>query len=118
MPLSIEKRVEENVAILELAGTLTLGPSLFELRNWAREVAASAKLSGLVLDVGRITSVDSSGLGELTIVYTAVSRHDCPMRLVGCSSSLKKMLQMTHLDAVLICVDDFATAKQQLRRPV
>ncbi len=115
MALTIGTRMEEEIAILELEGSLTLGPSLVSLRNAAREVLAKPKLSGIILDVQRITSVDSSGLGELTIVYSSASRHSCPMRLIGVTSNLQKMLQMTHLDAVLESAEELGTAKQQLR---
>ncbi len=113
--LTIESRMEEQIGILELAGALTLGPSLVSLRNAAREILATPKLAGIILDVRQINSVDSSGLGELTIVYSSASRHGCPQRLVGVSPSLHKMLQMTHLDAVLESADDIATAKKQLK---
>ncbi len=115
MALTIGTRIDEEVAILELHGALTLGPSLVSLRNAAREVLAKPKLSGIILDLQHVVSVDSSGLGELTIVYSSASRHSCPMRLIGVSSNLEKMLQMTHLDAVLESAEDLQAAKKQLR---
>lgn len=115
MALSIGRRTEEGIAILELEGALSLGPSLVSLRNAAREVLTTPQLPGLILDVHRITSIDSSGLGELTIVYSSTSRHGCPMMLVGVSHNLQKMLQMTHLDAVLQSAADIATAKKRIK---
>ena len=115
MALTIGTRIEEEIVILELEGSLTLGPSLGFLRNAAREELAKTKLLGIILDVRRITSVDSSGLGELTIIYSSASRHKCPMRLVGVNPNLQKMLQMTHLDAVLESAEEVGTAKKQLR---
>ena len=115
MPLIIDSRMEDGIAILELEGSLTLGPSLVSLRNAARDILSNPKLNGIILDVQRVSSIDSSGLGELTIVYSSASRHSCPMRLVGVSSNLQKMLQMTHLDAVLASADQIVTAKQQIK---
>jgi anti-anti-sigma factor len=115
MALIIGTRLEEGIAILELEGSLTLGPSLVSLRNAARDVLARPKLNGIILDMQKITSVDSSGLGELTIVYSAASRRSCPMRLVGVNSNLQKMLRMTHLDAVLASADGLVTAKSQIK---
>lgn len=114
MALKIGTRTEDGIAILELEGSLTLGPSLVLLRNAARELLATPK-NGIVLDVGRISSVDSSGLGELTIVYSSASRYNCPLRLVGVSANLQKMLEMTHLDGVLLSAADLATARMQLK---
>ncbi|HEY7209761.1 MAG TPA: STAS domain-containing protein [Bryobacteraceae bacterium] len=114
MALTIATRMEDGLAVLELNGSLTLGPSLVSLRNAAREVLATPKLAGIILDVHQITSVDSSGLGELTIVYSSASRHNVPLRLVGVSANLQKMLQMTHLDGVLQSAGELAAAKRQL----
>ncbi|HLH02396.1 MAG TPA: STAS domain-containing protein [Bryobacteraceae bacterium] len=114
MALTIGTRLEDGLAVLELSGSLSLGPSLVSLRNAAREALANPAITGIILDVARITSVDSSGLGELTIVYSSASRRNVPLRLVGVSSNLQKMLQMTHLDGVLQSAPELASAKQQL----
>jgi anti-sigma B factor antagonist len=116
MALTIENRMEDGIAILELEGSLTLGPSLVHLRNAARDTLAKPKLDGIILDVRRITSVDSSGLGELTIVYSSTSRRNCPMLLVHVNSNLHKMLQMTHLDAVLASEEDISAAKSRIKK--
>ena len=115
MSLTIEARLEDDIAILQLAGSLTLGPSLVSLRNAAREMLAKPKLLGIILEVSHITSVDSSGLGELTIVYSSANRHNGLMRLVGVSPNLQKMLQMTHLDGVLISAETLTSAKKEIK---
>ena len=79
MPLKIASRIEDDIAILELSGTLTLGPHLNALRRTAREALEKTKLSGLILDVAGVTVTDSSGLGELTAVYLFASKRDCPI---------------------------------------
>ena len=115
MPLHIETIFDDDIAVFELAGALTLGPYLVSLRNAVRDVLSKPGLSGIVLEVTKVTAVDSSGLGELTIVYSSASRRNCPMKLVGVTSNLQKMLKMTHLDAVLASAADLATAKKQLK---
>jgi anti-anti-sigma factor len=114
MALNVTSRLEEQFGILHLTGSLTLGPSLSVLRDAAREVLNHSNLYGLILRVGDLTAVDSAGLGELTIVYTFASKRKCPIRLVGVSASLHKMLEMTRLDELLLAADDLASAKQQL----
>jgi len=115
MALQITSRTEETFGILNLTGSLTMGPSLGALREAAREVLSGGTLSGLILRVGEVTTVDSAGLGELTIVYTFASKRKCPIRLVGVSASLHKMLEMTRLDELLRSAADVASAKKQLR---
>jgi anti-anti-sigma factor len=114
MALQVTSRTEESFGILDLTGPLTMGPSLSALREAAREVLSSGKLSGLILGMGEVTTVDSAGLGELTIVYTFASKQKCPIRLVGVRPSLHKILEMTRLDELLRAATDVATAKKQL----
>jgi hypothetical protein len=106
MALNVTSRLEDNFGILHLAGSLTLGPSLSALREAARKVLGMGDLYGLILWVA-----------EVTIVYTFASKRKCPIRLVGVSPSLHKMLEMTRLDELLQAADDLASAKQQLKQP-
>lgn len=115
MPLSISSRVEDNFAVLELAGALTLGPSLSSLRETARRTLDESKLSGMILRVADVTTTDSAGLGELTVVYTFASKRRCPIMLVEVSSTMRKMLEVTHLDALLPSAADVHSAKKQLK---
>jgi len=115
MPLSITPRVEDNVGIIELSGSLTLGPSLISLREGARQLLTAPKLAGIVLLMRDVSVTDSSGLGELTVVYTLTSKRGCPIRLAECTASLRKMLEMTRLDGLLPCSRDVAAAKAELR---
>lgn len=117
MPLTIASRTEEGFAILELSGALTLGPHLPSLRRAVRKLLDETKASGLILQVSGVTATDSSGLGELTLVYSFASRRQCPLLLVGVSPTLNSMLEMTHLDGLLPAVPDIATAKKKLKRP-
>jgi len=114
MALQVTSKTEESFGILNLTGSLTLGPSLGALREAALEVLSGGKLSGLILRVGEVTTVDSAGLGELTVVYTFASKQKCPIRLVEVNPSLHKILEMTRLDELLRAATDVASAKKQL----
>lgn len=116
MPLTIDAHVEEGLAIVELSGALTLGPHLPALRRAAREVLERNQVSGLILQVSGLTATDSSGLGELTVMYSLAARRKCPILLVGVSPTLNAMLEMTHLDGLLPTAPDMASAKKQLKR--
>lgn len=115
MPLTITSRTEDQIGVLELSGTLKLGPTLHELRNKARELVEGKKVKGLIVEVSEITQTDSSGLGELTAVYSVASKKHCPMRLVGVSPELRKLLTFTRLDGVLPSSPDIASAKRDFK---
>ena len=117
MPLTVQTQIEDEFAIVELSGNLTLGPALGQLREQMRQLLTTGKkLSGVILRVGGIMQTDSSGLGELTAVYTMASRRGCPIRLVEATASLRKMLAVTRLDGLLPSADDIAEAKAEMKR--
>jgi len=114
--LTIRSRFEDGFGILEVAGQLTLGPKLSTLRADARKVLGNARVAGLILHVSEVTKADSAGLGELTFVYTLASNRGCPVRLVEAGAHLKRMLEVTHLDALLPTADNVASAKAEMKR--
>jgi anti-anti-sigma factor len=116
MPLSVTSRIEDGCAILELSGALTLGPSLNTLRDTARAVLSTNKVSGLILDLASVTATDSAGLGELTVIYTLTARRNCSLRLVKVSPRLLKLLELTRLDGLLQAAPDVAAAKKELKQ--
>lgn len=115
MPLTIGSRLEEDFAILEIDGSLTLGPALSSLRETARRTLDESRVAGLILQVADVTTTDSAGLGELTVVYTLATKRRCPIILVGVSPTLQKMLEVTRLEALLPSASDLACAKKRLK---
>lgn len=116
MPLNIASHTEDGLAVIELSGALTLGPQLPALRRTVREILEYTKPSGLILQVSGLSATDSSGLGELTVIYTFASRRKCPLLLAGVGPTLRTMLEMTHLDGLLPSVADLAAAKKRLKQ--
>jgi anti-anti-sigma factor len=116
LPLTVTSRIEDDFAIFELTGSLTLGPNLNVLRETARQVLSTGKLSGIILHMAGVTVTDSSGLGELTVIYSLASHKKCPIRLSAISPSLKKLLEMARLDELLPSCPDIPAAKADLKR--
>lgn len=116
MLFSVKTRSEDNFAVLELSGPLTLSPALSSLREAARKILGTPKICGLILHVSGVTSADSAGLGELTVVYTFASQRSCPLRLVGATPGLRKMLEMTRLEDLFHPVDSVSIAKKEMRQ--
>ena len=94
LPLTVTSRRENDHAILELTGSLTLNPALTTVREAVRQILKTHPVTEMVLDLAAVTAVDSSGLGELTVIYTMTTQHQCPLRLAGVNARLKKMLDL------------------------
>jgi anti-anti-sigma factor len=116
MALTVTSRIEDSFAVLELSGTLTLGPTLSILREYARTALSTpAKVQGIVLRVADISMTDSSGLGELMMVYTLTANRNCGIRLAEVPAHLRRMLEMTRLEELLPSSADISAAKRELK---
>lgn len=116
MPLSIGSRVENDIAILELEGTLTLGPALRTVRDTAQEAVSRGKLSGVVVNLAGVTTADSAGLGELTVVYKLAAKQGLGIAIAAASPLVRNMLEITRLDGLLPVGADLETAKALARK--
>ena len=54
----------------------------------------------ILLDLSRITYIDSTGLGALLGVWTAAQRRSCDLEIVNLSPRVDKLVSMTKLDQV------------------
>jgi anti-anti-sigma factor len=101
MSLVIRSRVEGSNAILELTGTLTLGPTLQTPRETARQILSGHRLSEIFPNLAGVTAVDSAGLGELAVVCAVTVRWKCPVRVEAANSNVRQILELTRLDEQL-----------------
>lgn len=112
MPLTVSSEMEDEIAILSLEGTLTLGPQLQSVHEAVTRLLPAYQPRALVIDASGLSAVDSAGLGELTIVYSLTAKHKIPLFLSGARPNLVAALEMTHLDALLPLAADVQEARR------
>jgi anti-sigma B factor antagonist len=98
MPLDIAESVREDVVILTLKGRLTLGES-----NLIREKIAALSAAGkhnVVVDLGGVDYIDSTGLGILVICFTSLKKHGGALKLVNPNKRNVVLLLLTKLHTV------------------
>jgi anti-anti-sigma factor len=83
--LTFTSRLEQNLAVLKLAGSLARGPTLQTVRAAVRQVLHTNPVDEILLDLAGVTAVDSHGLGELTVAYTVARQQRCSLRLARVS---------------------------------
>jgi anti-sigma B factor antagonist len=69
MEITMRLRELSGVAILDMSGRITLGDGSVVLRETVREQISSEK-KALIINLGEVTYMDSSGLGELISAFT------------------------------------------------
>jgi anti-sigma B factor antagonist len=74
--------------------TETSGLFKSEVKKWVPR----SKL--VIVDLGKVDYVDSSGLGTVLATYVSAKSAGCTLRLVNLSQRIKDLLQLTRLASV------------------
>jgi anti-sigma B factor antagonist len=89
-------RETADATILDLSGRITLGEGLGDLRDSIRE-ALSGTRKNIVLNLGEVSYIDSSGLGQLIGSYATVRERGGQMKLVNLQKKVVDLMQITKL---------------------
>jgi anti-sigma B factor antagonist len=98
MALEIAESVREDVVILTLKGRLTLGESNIVREQINQRVAAGKH--NIVVDLGGVEYIDSTGLGILVICFTSLKKLGGALKLVNPNKRNVELLLLTKLHTV------------------
>jgi anti-sigma B factor antagonist len=98
-----------DVTVIDAAGKITLGEGASLFRDTIRDQASQGKKK-LLLNLRDVSYIDSSGIGEMVSGFTTVTNNGGQFKLVGLSSRIKGLLQITKLHTVFDVFDDEAEA--------
>ena len=94
--MTIETRTSGPVTILDIHGKTTIGEGSAEVRKTVRELLQAGK-KDILLNLGDVSYVDSSGIGELVSSFTTVSNQGGQLKLLNLTKKLKELLAITKL---------------------
>ncbi len=109
MSMKLTTREVGGVTIVNLSGKITLGEGGLTLREEVRKLLAAGSKK-IVLNLGEVSYIDSSGLGELVSAYTAVKNAGGELKLLNLTSKVRDLLVITKLVTVFDVKDDEAAA--------
>ena len=98
MALDIVESTREEITILTLKGRLTLGESNIVRERIAQLAAAGKK--NVVVDLGGVDYIDSTGLGILVICFTSLKKVGGALKLVNPNKRNVELLLLTKLHTV------------------
>lgn len=107
--MKIAMRQAGEVTILEPSGKITIGVGDVALRDAVVEQIEAGHLKILV-DLAGVTTMDSSGIGELVSAYTTVSNRGGALKLLHLPPKVHDILAITQLITVFEVFDDEAEA--------
>lgn len=99
MSLKLETRQVGDVVVVDADGRITLGEGAISFRDKLAELREKGDLK-ILLNLGGVSYLDSSGLGELVSGYNAILAEDGMLKLMGLNKRLQDLLQITKLYTV------------------
>jgi anti-sigma B factor antagonist len=107
--LNISERQAGDITILDMNGKVTLGEGSVALRNTVRRLLGDGKKK-ILLNLGDVGYIDSSGIGELVSSFTAVNKEDGTLKLLNLTQKIQDLLAITKLLTVFDVFDSEADA--------
>jgi anti-anti-sigma factor len=105
MKIGLE-RIREGVVVIGLNGRLDAAAAR-EVQECLEEAFAGGS-TNLVVDLSKVSFIDSTGLGTLVSGLKVARRAEGDVRLVAPNSQVRKLLQLTTLDRVFRVSDSLA----------
>ena len=98
-----------NVAIIDLAGRITLNDGAGSIRTAVQGVLADGHKS-ILLNLGGVEYLDSAGLGEMSSAYITVARQGGKLKLLNPQAKVHNLLQVTQMYTLFVSFSDESAA--------
>jgi len=97
------------VTVLDISGRITVGEGNVILREIVRDLAEKGA-KAIVLNLGEVQYVDSSGVGELVKAHTTIRNQGGQLKLTNLNKRVHDLLELTRLSAVFDIQKDETSA--------
>jgi len=103
--MKIMKSEANNVTVLALKGKITIGSGDVALRE-AIDQAVNNGQKQLLVDLGGVSKMDSSGLGELVAAHNTVTAEGGTIKLANIPSKLYNIMGVAQIISVFDVFDN------------
>jgi len=107
--LNLTERQAGDVTILDMSGKVTIGEGSVALRTTIRRLLGDEKKK-ILLNLGGVGYIDSSGIGELVSSFTAVNKENGTLKLLNLTQKIQDLLAITKLLTVFDVFDSESEA--------
>jgi anti-sigma B factor antagonist len=107
--MKISTRQVDGITIVDCSGRITLGEGSVTLRETVSQLLSKAQKK-ILLNLGEVNYIDSSGIGELVSAFTTVRKQGGDLKLLNLTKKVHDLLQITKLYTVFDVKDDEAAA--------
>ena len=99
MAKTVTTRDSGDIKIIELHGKITIGAGDLQMREGI-QTALAAGAKKLIVDMKDVTTIDSSGVGELVGCYTTATHRGAKLKLMSLPPKISDVLTVTQLITV------------------
>jgi anti-sigma B factor antagonist len=105
----IQKRKKGDVIVLDLTGSLTVGANEQFFKDTVSDLI-SRKYNRIVVNLGSVEFMDSSGIGALVKSYTTITQAGGKLKLLQPNKMIRHTLKITGLLGIFEIFDEEAAA--------
>ena len=109
--MKVNVRSEGDVSVVDLSGKITIGEGDVVLRETVESLLKEGRTK-LVLNLSRISYMDSAGIGELVACYKRSRDKGGHLKLLNPSGKVYDLLQLTKLEEIFETYRDEGEAIQ------
>jgi anti-sigma B factor antagonist len=109
MSTTLSFRELGDVSVIDVAGQIKLGEGAVSVRDAVRQLVGKNQ-KRILVNLGEVTYIDSSGIGELVAAFTTVTNQGGQLKLLNLAKRVQDLLQITKLYTVFEVFDDEAHA--------
>jgi anti-sigma B factor antagonist len=102
-------REYSGITLVDLSGRISLGDGSALLRKTVRDLLEEGRTK-IILNLGDVNYIDSSGIGELVSGFTAVRNRGGELKLLNLTKKVNDLLQITKLFTVFDVFNEESTA--------
>lgn len=109
MPIITSTRQVGGVTIVDMRGRIVLGEESAALRELVCDLLRKGHKQ-ILLNLGEVNYIDSSGLGNLVSAFTSVRKQGGELKLLNLTNKVQDVMQITRLYTVFDILEDEALA--------
>ena len=109
MYMTTSTRQLGDVTIVDISGRIVLGEESAALRDLVCDLLNKGHKK-ILFNLGDVTYIDSSGLGNLVSAFSSVGKQGGELKLLNLSKNVHNVMQMTRLYTVFDIMDNEAVA--------
>ena len=110
MVLSLTTRTcEPDITVIEIGGRITLGRESGQIEAAVLK-ALNEGVRKLVLDLGQVTYIDSTGIGIIAYCFGKISKSGAQASVAGAKGLVMEVFKITRLDSVIKFFPDSTSA--------